>query len=373
MIRIFTDAAVDGNPGPAGIGVVAVSDGGQIVAKRTAFLVRATNNVAEYVALLEALKLAEELKASAAEILTDSQLVTRQLSGRYQVRDPELKVFFLQAQEQIRKLPHISVKEISRAQNRQANSLARAALRWKGHPPPASTAAVKVSASLLAAPLLNLVQLIRELEAAGVDWIHIDVMDGHFVPNITFGIPLVEQIRSVTSLPLDVHLMVEEPAPLLKSFAQAGADILTIHCEATRNLHRDLETIREAGARPGVAINPGTPAEWVRPVFPIADLVLVMSVDPGRAGQTFLPYVLPKVRLIRSWVSQLDREGELEVDGGINEGTAPKVVAAGATVLVSASGIFQSGGSIKEATDRLRQAIRSAMTTSFADDQKGET
>ncbi|MCS7223064.1 MAG: ribulose-phosphate 3-epimerase [Armatimonadetes bacterium] len=214
---------------------------------------------------------------------------------------------------------------------------------------------VKIAASLLAADLTDLRRLVSELEEGGVDWLHIDVMDGHFVPNITFGIPLIEHLKKLTSLPLDVHLMVEEPDPLLEKFVKAGADIVTVHCEASRHLHRSLDIIKGAGARAGVALNPATPALWVQPVLPIVDLILVMTVDPGMAGQTLLPFTLPKVQRIRSWLERRNPETELEVDGGVNEETAGKCVAAGASVLVSATGIFQSRSSVKEAVKRLRE------------------
>ncbi|OUM91716.1 MAG: ribulose-phosphate 3-epimerase [Firmicutes bacterium ZCTH02-B6] len=193
--------------------------------------------------------------------------------------------------------------------------------------------------SLLSADFARLSEEIARVQPEA-DWLHLDVMDGHFVPNITFGPDLVRAVRDVTRLPLDVHLMIEEPDRHLEAFARAGADRLTVHVEACPHLQRTLQHIRDLGCRAGVALNPHTPLENIRYVLEDVDLVLLMTVNPGFGGQKFLPAVLPKVKRLAAWLRLGGRQIHIEVDGGINTETAPLVVAAGANVLVAGSAVF---------------------------------
>jgi ribulose-phosphate 3-epimerase len=199
---------------------------------------------------------------------------------------------------------------------------------------------VLIAPSILSADFSRLGEEVRAVEAAGADWIHVDVMDGRFVPNLTIGPPVVKALRKVTRLPLDVHLMIVEPERYLDDFAAAGADGLTVHVETCPHLHRTLQHIRSLGKRAGVVLNPSTSEETLRYVLASADLVLVMSVNPGFGGQSFLPEVLPKVRAIRE---RIDREAlvvDLEIDGGISPETAAAATAAGARVLVAGNAVF---------------------------------
>lgn len=211
-----------------------------------------------------------------------------------------------------------------------------------------------LSASILSADFTRLGEQIKQAESAGTDWIHVDVMDGHFVPNLTMGPFIVEACHRVTSLPLDVHLMIETPENLLAEFARAGASNLTVHVETCPNLHRTLQTIRELGCKAGVVINPATPAGLVEPVLHMVDLVLVLSVNPGYSGQTFLPEVLPKVATIRHMLDQINPTAHLEIDGGINTDTLPQVIKAGANVFVAAHAIFDNPGGIASGIQQLR-------------------
>jgi ribulose-phosphate 3-epimerase len=197
-----------------------------------------------------------------------------------------------------------------------------------------------VAPSILSADFGRLAEEVRAVEAAGADWIHVDVMDGRFVPNITLGPPIVEAIRAATTLPVDVHLMIVEPEKYLDDFAKAGADGLTVHVEASPHLHRTLQHVRGLGKRPGVVLNPSTHEDAIRYVLDVADLVLVMSVNPGFGGQAFLPEVLPKVRAIRRMIDATGRRIHLEIDGGIAPGTAALATEAGARVLVAGSAVF---------------------------------
>lgn len=210
--------------------------------------------------------------------------------------------------------------------------------------------------SILAADFTNLAQQLREIEQAKVKWLHLDVMDGHFVPNITLGPDMVAAIRRMTPLFLDVHLMVEEPDFLIPRFREAGADLITVHVEAVRHLHRSIQLIKQVGAQAGVALNPATPASSLEVILSELDLVLVMSVNPGYGGQTFIPAVLPKISQLDQMIRSQHRRIYLEVDGGITAVTAPMVVRAGANVLVAGTAIFRQGD-IGQAVAAIDQSI----------------
>ncbi|NRA35896.1 MAG: ribulose-phosphate 3-epimerase [Polyangiaceae bacterium] len=199
---------------------------------------------------------------------------------------------------------------------------------------------LRIAPSILSADMGNLTAEIADAEAAGVDWIHLDVMDGHFVPNITFGPMVVKVARAATKLPLDVHLMIEEPERYVEDFANAGADIISIHAEAVTHLQRGLVQIRELGKKAGVVLNPHTPEDVLRYVMDRVDLILVMSVNPGFGGQAFIPDVLPKLRALRRMIDQSGYDIELEVDGGVSPKTVRAVVEAGASVVVAGSAVY---------------------------------
>lgn len=203
-----------------------------------------------------------------------------------------------------------------------------------------------ISTSILSADFSRLGEQIGEAETAGADWIHVDVMDGHFVPNLTMGPFIVEACRSITPLPLDVHLMIEQPDRLLGAFAKAGASLISVQVEACSNLHRTLQNIRALGCRVGVVLNPGTPAVMVEPVLHMVDLVLVMSVNPGASGQVFLPEVLPKVTQIRRMLDTVNPQAVIEIDGGITVETLPAALQAGVQVFVTASAVFKNPAGI---------------------------
>ncbi|MGQ9694813.1 MAG: ribulose-phosphate 3-epimerase [Thermodesulfobacteriota bacterium] len=201
---------------------------------------------------------------------------------------------------------------------------------------------IKIAPSILAADFSRLPEEIKAIEKAGADYIHIDVMDGHFVPNITVGPMIVETLAKLTSLPLDVHLMVSHPDMLLSTFIKAGAKILTVHLETCIHLHRTLTEIRKLGGRAGVSLNPTTPLCLLEPALDYVDLVLIMSVNPGFGGQEFIPPILPKIAHARKLMDEKKSKAELEVDGGIKVANIGLVAKAGADVIVSGSGIFQT-------------------------------
>ncbi len=203
-----------------------------------------------------------------------------------------------------------------------------------------SSPRVLVAPSILSADFGRLAEEVRAAEQAGADWIHVDVMDGRFVPNITIGPAVVRAIRAATSLPLDIHLMIIEPERYIADFAHAGADVLTVHVEACTHLHRTLEHIRDLGKKPGVVLNPGTGEETLRYVLHLVDLVLAMSVNPGFGGQKFIAEVLPKVRALRQMIDRSGRDIHLEIDGGITRENAAAATDAGARVLVAGTAVF---------------------------------
>ena len=211
-----------------------------------------------------------------------------------------------------------------------------------------------IAPSILSSDFTRLGEQIREAAQAGADWIHIDVMDGHFVPNLTMGPFIVEACRRITELPLDVHLMIESPERLLEAFARAGASNLSVHVETCPNLHRTLQTIHELGCKAGVVLNPATPASLVEPVLHMVDLVLVLSVNPGYSGQTFLPEVLPKVSFLREKLDEINPQAWLEIDGGMNTDTLPRALKAGANAFVAAHAIFDHPEGIAAGIHTLR-------------------
>ncbi len=201
----------------------------------------------------------------------------------------------------------------------------------------------KIAPSILSADFSRLGEEIAAVEAAGADWIHIDVMDGHFVPNITIGPPVLRSLRKVTRLPFDVHLMIEKPEAHLDAFIDAGCDLLTVHLEAASHLHRTIACIKERGIRAGVSVNPATPLVLLEDILPDLDLLLIMTVNPGFGGQRFIPSMLPKIRRAKAMIAALAPHVEIEVDGGINLDNISAVAEAGADVLVAGSAVFSGG------------------------------
>jgi ribulose-phosphate 3-epimerase len=218
--------------------------------------------------------------------------------------------------------------------------------------------AIKLAPSILPADFTRLGEQVREAESAGADRIHIDVMDGHFVPNITIGPLIVEALRRVTKLPLETHLMIEHPERYVDAFAEAGSTSMLIHVEGAAHVHRTVGHIKSLGKGAGVVLNPATPPSAITEILSDVDQVLVMTVNPGFGGQEFIGSTIPKIRRIREMIEQLKPECQLEVDGGIDAATAPQVVRAGAGVLVAGSAIFGASEGISAAMDRLRNSVR---------------
>jgi len=213
---------------------------------------------------------------------------------------------------------------------------------------------IQVSPSILSADFTRLADQVRAVERAGADRIHIDVMDGRFVPNISMGPFIVEAINSLTDLPLEAHLMIEEPDRYIGAFMDAGADVIIVHQENTTHLHRVVQAVREQGRQAGVALNPATPAQVLDEIIGDLDLVLVMSVNPGFSGQRFIDSVLPKIRRIRNTMTDLEITCDLEVDGGVNADTAPAAVSAGVNILVAATAVFKHPDGVAEGIRTLR-------------------
>lgn len=201
---------------------------------------------------------------------------------------------------------------------------------------------IKIAPSILSADFSQLGDEVKKVEAAGADMIHIDVMDGHFVPNLTFGPPVIAALRKVTKLPFDVHLMVRNPQDLIDPFVKAGADIITLHAETSPHLHRLIQNVKELGVKAAVALNPSTPLSAIEEILDELDMILIMSVNPGFGGQKFISSALNKIERLRAILNQRNLAVDIQVDGGINEGTAAQVVAAGANILVAGSAIYGS-------------------------------
>lgn len=216
---------------------------------------------------------------------------------------------------------------------------------------------LKIAPSILSADFARLGDAVETARAGGADWIHVDVMDGHFVPNLTIGPGVVAALRRVTDMPLDVHLMIEQPDRMIDAFVGAGADYVTVHQEACVHLHRAVERIRERGAKPGVSINPSTPAGALAEILPYVDLVLVMSVNPGFSGQSYIPTSTAKIAELRRMIDERSLWGvELEVDGGVTPTTIGDVVAAGASVIVAGNAVFNDRASVADNIAQLRAA-----------------
>ena len=223
---------------------------------------------------------------------------------------------------------------------------------------------VRIAPSILSADFGRLADEVAAVEAGGADLIHVDVMDGRFVPTVSIGVPVVQALKRVATVPLDVHLMIVEPERHIEAFAQAGASMLSVHVEVSPHLHRTLEAIKSLGVKAGAVLNPGTPATILEPVVGLLDFVLVMSVNPGFSGQAFIPESTSKVRIVRTLLNQARSEAPIEIDGGIQPSNAPDVVAAGAEILVAASAIYGTADPTT-ATRRLRKAAMAGTRTTL--------
>lgn len=216
---------------------------------------------------------------------------------------------------------------------------------------------IKIAASILAADFTRLGQQVTDADAGGADYLHVDIMDGHFVPNISFGPLIVAAIRPLTRLPLDVHLMIEKPERYLAAFARAGADIITVHVETCPHLHRTIEEIKGLGVKAGVTLNPATPLSSLTEILPFVDQVLIMSVNPGFGGQSYIPTSSNKLSRLRTMLAEIGSPADIEVDGGVNPDTIREIVQAGANVLVAGSAIFNSKAAVADNIHQLRQLI----------------
>ena len=212
---------------------------------------------------------------------------------------------------------------------------------------------IKIAPSILSAAFAKLGEEIKDVERGGADYIHVDVMDGHFVPNITIGPLIVEAIRPITKLPLDVHLMIENPDQYIEAFANAGADYITVHVEACKHLHRTISLIKSMDVKAGVVLNPATPVSMIQHIIKDIDMVLLMSVNPGFGGQSFIPEVLPKIREVKKMAERFNPTLEIEIDGGVNEETAKLCIEAGANVLVAGSAVYNKADR-KQAIEAIR-------------------
>ncbi|MBP1950709.1 ribulose-phosphate 3-epimerase [Virgibacillus litoralis] len=218
---------------------------------------------------------------------------------------------------------------------------------------------VKIAPSILSADFSKLGDEIQNVEQGGADYIHVDVMDGHFVPNITIGPLIVEAIKPKTKLPLDVHLMIENPDAYIPMFAEAGASIITVHQEASRHLHRTIQLIKDNGVKAGVVLNPATPVDTIKDILHEIDMVLIMTVNPGFGGQSFIHHAVQKIEQVADWRNELNLSFEIEVDGGVNKNTAKLCTDAGADVLVAGSAIFKQSDR-RQAIDQITQSIEKA-------------